>query len=102
MLTGPGIAPFLASLQGQGFGVEDGQATPASDGFALIMLGVIFFVTALIAAFAWTMRRRSRHPDPTLTFLDSLRDTSVSAESPEGGPAPGEAWERPPDWWKPG
>jgi len=104
MMTGSGFLLVLASLHGQGFGIEDGQTTPAADMAALVMLGVIFFVTALIAAFAWTMRRRSRRPDPTLAFLDSLRNDSAPGESPDGNcsSTPLEAWERPPDWWKPG
>lgn len=88
---------ILAALHGEGFGIEDGHATSAADGAALVMLGVVFFVASLLAVFAWTMRRRARRPDPTLEFLASLKDES------KGGPQEAgalEKWERPADWWK--
>lgn len=95
----PAIAAVLAALRGEGFGIEDGTATAAADGAALVMLGVIFFVAGLIAAFAWTMRRRSQRPDPTLEFLARLRDEQKPA-SHDVTTAAAENWERPADWWK--
>ena len=94
------MTPLIASLHGPGFGIESGQASEAADGAALVMLGVIFFVIGLLGLFAWTMRRRSRRPDPTLEFLSTLPKESVPSESPESAAAPRESWERPADWWK--
>jgi hypothetical protein len=93
---------LFAAMRGQGFGIEDGQATSAADGAALVMLGAIFFVTGLIAVFAWTMCRRSRRPDPTLEFLARLREEQKpgGGEEASGTREGGEGWERPPDWWK--
>jgi Na+-transporting methylmalonyl-CoA/oxaloacetate decarboxylase gamma subunit len=88
---------ILAALHGEGFGIEDGHATMAADGAALVMLGVVFFVASLLAVFAWTMRRRARRPDPTLEFLASLKDESKPGPHEAGAL---EKWERPADWWK--
>ena len=90
----------LAALRGEGFGIEAGQATSAADGAALVMLGVVFFVVGLIAVFAWTMKRRSQRPDPTLEFLSRLQDESRTSSSGEPQTGGRESWERPPDWWK--
>ncbi|MFN0128754.1 MAG: hypothetical protein ACKV19_18955 [Verrucomicrobiales bacterium] len=95
----PAIAAVLAALRGEGFGIEDGASTAAADGAALVMLGVICFMAGLIAAFAWTMRRRSQRPDPTLEFLARLRDEQKPS-SPDVTASAGESWERPADWWK--
>jgi len=93
---------LLAAMRGQGFGIEDGHATSAADSAALVMLGVVFFVTGLLGVFAWTMRRRSRRPDPTLEFLAKLREEQKpgAGEEAPGAREGGEGWERPPDWWK--
>ncbi len=88
---------ILAALHGEGFGIEDGHATSAADGAALVMLGVVFFVVGLLAVFAWTMRRRSQRPDPTLEFLAGLKDETKGA-TPDANAL--ETWERPADWWK--
>jgi hypothetical protein len=92
----------VAAMRGQGFGIADGQATSAADSAALVMLGAIFFVTGLIAIFAWTMWRRSRRPDPTLEFLAKLREEQKPGAGDEASATRegGQGWERPPDWWK--
>ena len=90
----------LAALRGEGFGIEDGQATSAADGAALVMIGVVFLVVGLIAAFAWTIKRRAQHPDPTLEFLSRLRDETGEGAPGDPQSGSGEGWERPADWWK--
>ncbi len=91
---------YAAALRGEGFGTEHGHSAAAADGAALVMLGVVFFVAGMVAAFALTMRRRARRPDPTLQFLAQLADEEKSATPQEARATAGESWERPPDWWK--
>lgn len=95
----PTLRP-LAAMRGQSFGIEDGHATSAADGAALVMLGVVFFVVGLIGLFAWTIKRRSQRPDPTLEFLSQLDKESEDHRSGVDPSGPREQWERPPDWWK--
>ena len=97
--TLPFPSPLLAALSGEGFGIVDGQASQAADGAALVMLGVVFGVIGLLGVFAWNMVRRSRQPDPTLEFLDSLQQEQKS-ETPTPAGETKESWERPSDWWK--
>lgn len=97
--TLPFPSPLLAALSGEGFGIVDGQASQAADGAALVMLGVVFGVIGLLCVFAWNMVRRSRQPDPTLEFLDSLQQEQKS-ETPAPAGEIKESWERPSDWWK--
>lgn len=92
----------LAALRGEGFGIEDGPATSAADGAALVMLGVVFFVVGLIGVFAWTIKRRAHRPDPTLEFLAGLRDEDKETGCGDAQPGAAEGWERPADWWKQG
>jgi hypothetical protein len=100
----PNLRAFLplAALRGEGFGIEDGQATSAADGAALVMLGVVFFVVGLIGVFAWTMKRRAHRPDPTLEFLSQLRDEAKETGPGDAPAGAAESWERPADWWKQG
>jgi hypothetical protein len=100
----PDLCAFLplAALRGEGFGIEDGQATSAADGAALVMLGVVFFVVGLIGVFAWTMKRRAHRPDPTLEFLSRLGEEPKESDAGEPPSGTAESWERPADWWKKG
>ena len=95
----PFPSPLLAALSGEGFGIIDGQASQAADGAALVMLAVVFGVIGLISVFTWNMVRRSRQPDPTLEFLDSLQQEQKS-ETPTPARETKESGERPSDWGK--
>jgi len=101
MISPPASASaLLASLRGEGFGIENGQSASAADGAALVMLGVVFFVVGMLAVFAWNMKRRSHRPDPTLEFLDRLAQEEKSKPAAGEPTTPAEGWERPADWWK--
>jgi hypothetical protein len=93
-----------ACAHGRGFAEGDG-ASPAAEGMALTMLGLVLFVISGVAGLVFYLRYKAAHPSPDQSLLDTLPaaegndpgvvESSVERESP--GP---EAWNKAPDWWK--
>ncbi len=73
------------------------HASVALDAAALVMVGLVFLMIAGMATLFIVLWRRSRRPDPTLVFIDSLRH---EASRPDAGAETAAAWEKPADWWK--
>ena len=73
------------------------HASTALDAAALVMVALVFLTIGGMATLFFVLWKRSRRPDPTLLFIDSLRRDAAAADGP---PEPIKGWEKPADWWK--
>jgi len=92
---------FLMAAAHRTFGTGETHLTPAVEGAALLMIGVLFFLLGLIGWCMWSLARRAReHPAPEAILIEEIaRRPQPRAEedntAPERSP-----WERPGDWWR--
>ncbi len=87
-----------------------GALQDAAGASALVMIGLIVFLSAGVLVFALVLRRRSLHPSPEAILLAEVgTDTDGQSVPPRragGRPnsrdasPPRRAWEKPDDWWK--
>jgi len=106
------VLAFPVWGRGREFGMHT-EDTFAGDLFVLAHLGFFFLLLGCFGWAAWSIWRRTTHPEPHLKLLMEMdQSLDASAVNPSAGTRsdfaegmnsmdlPRDPWERPPEWWK--
>ncbi len=104
----------IAEILHSTFGIGNADPTPASNGLAVFLLGLVAGIVAAVAAFFIYLhfRKAQRHRtdlgiEDLQSQLEKLdleepnpRSSSQESHQPQEQQPPRAPWEKPDDWWK--